>query len=143
MPITITYDHQQGATLGLSVDSLALRIVKIDPIKVRMPVLDSTYLGTTVKRTKASGELKDYQGVKVVYQNTPNIANPALGVNQVILVTGPIPPGGTAGEFETGSGFVYENEDMPGFDASQEGLQMKEMTWIYDGVTGPTRTAAA
>lgn len=142
MAITQTYDTQQNATIAFSVDSLALRVLKIDPVKVRIPILDATYLATAGARMKVPGELKEYQGVKVVYFNTPNIANPSR-VPQTILVTGPIPPGGSAGEFETGSGFIHEQDEMPGFDASQEGMQMKEFTWIYDGITGPTRTPAS
>lgn len=141
MPLQ-AYDTQQGATITLSADSLALRIISIEPVKVQLPVIDTVHLGTTGKRSKIQGDLEEYQGVRVRYQNTPGLANPSKTA-QTIAITGPIPPGGASGEIETGTGFVHQKDEMPGFDSGSEALQVKEFTFIYDGLTGPTRTPAA
>lgn len=135
------YDTQQGASLTLGTDSLTLRIVSIDALQIEKAVLDITHLGTTGFRPKLQGDLKDAKAIKVVYQNTPTIANPSNTV-QTITITGPTPPGGSTGEIIAGTGFVYQNNENASYSATAEALQTKEFTFIYDATTGPTRTAA-
>lgn len=135
------YDTQQGATMTLATDSLTLRLISIEPLNIEKAVLDITHLGTTGFRPKLQGDLKDAKAQKVKYQNSPSIANPSNTV-QTITITGPTPPGGATGEIIAGTGFVYMNHENPGYDATSEALQVKEFTFIFDGGTGPTRTAA-
>lgn len=137
-----TTDTQQGATLTLGTDSLTLRIVSIGPLTEEIVDIPTTYLGSTTKKTWRPGELANYKDIQVVYQNSPGVAVPTKVV-QTITITGPTATGASTPESATGTGYVKEVPMLPGFDSSNEGLQLKTMVVKFDGETGPTRTVSS
>lgn len=135
-------DTQQGATLALATDSLALRIVSIGPTVGAIAILPKTYLGSVSKKEWFPGELEDFEEVQVVYQNSPGLANPSK-VIQTITVTGPTATGASVPESVTGTGFCFSVTMLPGFDSAAEQLQLKTFKFKWDGGTGPTRTVSS
>jgi len=135
-------DTQQGATLGLTTDSLSLRIVSITPVVGTIKILRKTYLGSVSKEEWFPGELEDFEEHTVVYQNSPGLANPTK-VIQTVTVTGPTASGASVPESVTGTAFCFSVTMLPGFDSGTEGLQLKTFKFKWDGGTGPTRTASS
>lgn len=136
------YDTQLGATIALATDSLSLRVMSITPIRRKYKTIRTTHLATTDKETYMVGELADYDEITVVYQNSPGVAQPT-SASQTITITGPTAAGATTPESVTGTGIVVQDDLLPGFSADQEGLQMKQMTIKFTGLTGPTRTVSS
>lgn len=137
-----TYDTQLGATITLGTDSLTLRVVSITPVRRKRGAIRTTHLGTTGANTFMPGELLDYDEIIVMYQNSPGVAQPT-GAAQTITITGPTAAGATTPESSAGTGFVTQDDMLPGFSSENEGLQMKQMTIKFDGLTGPTRTGSS
>lgn len=136
------YDTQLGATIALATDSLSLRVMSISPVRRKIKTIRTTHLATTGEETYAPGELLDYDEITVVYQNSPGVAQPTNAA-QTITITGPTAAGATTPESITGTGFVTQDDPIPGFSVDNEGLQMKQMTIKFDGLTGPTRTVSS
>lgn len=137
-----TYDTQQGATITLATDSLTLRLTDIGALRKVIEMIRATYLATVTDHEWVPGELANYPPVPITYQNSPGVANPSNTV-QTITITGPVAPGGSVAESVTGTGFVVENDVLPGFSSGSEGLQIKTASIKFDGFTGPTRTVGS
>jgi len=136
------YDTQLGFALTLGTDALSLRVKSTTPLHEILQKIKTTYQGTTAKNTYIVGELADYNGVTVVIQNSPGLANPTSAA-QTVTLTGPTATGASVPESITGSAFVIEKDMFPGFDIASEDLQQKVFVIQYDGVTGPTRTTSS
>lgn len=134
-----TIDTQQGFTLTLSVDSATLKLTNAGPIRKVLTPIRTTNLATTGDHEWLAGELADYPPIPIVYQNSPGVANPT-NVVQTGTFTMPLAPGGAVAESVTGTGFITEQDILPGVSSESEGLQMKSFMWKWDGLTGPTRT---
>lgn len=138
-----TYDTQQGATLTLATDSLTLRVTQITPITASIPNIRKTNLSNTTKQTWHPGELKDYEEITVTYQNSPGVAQPSVGTVQTVTISAAVAPGGSVAESVTGTGYVRQDTELPGFSSESEDLQIKTMLIKWDGETGPTRTVGS
>lgn len=136
-------DTQQGATITLSVDSAAYRIVTIPPLRRSIVPIRSTYLSTTVNHRFIAGELRTFETVTVLYQNSPALAQPTIGTTQTITITGPLASGAAVAESSAFSGFIISDDVMPGFTSETEGLQVKQMVIQVDGETGPTHVVSS
>lgn len=139
-----THDTQHGATIALSTDSLTLRVTNISASKSTIPMIDSSYHGTTTNATKIAGDLNELGPITITYQNSPGLAVPTKGT-QTLTITGPLPSGASTAEIMSITGNVSETEDSPEYATATGGsssLQMKTFVFTPDGTTY-TKTPAA
>ena len=139
-----TYDTMHGATIGLSVDSLTLRVTDIAGAKSTIDAVETSYHGTTGNATRMPGDLSDLSPITITYQNSPTLASPSKGV-QTLTITGPLPSGASTAEIMSITGFFTEVQDSPQYSTStggSSGLQTKTATFQPDGTTY-THTPAA
>ena len=141
MAATAVPDTGHGASITFGTTGGTWKITEVSPnLKFTLPVVDTTYLATTTNRTKMPGDLSDHGPItlKFLFQGTQGI--PARGVVETITLTSPI-PGGSASTAQNiaGTGFIMECEHPP---LQTNTLQVGTISFQYDGVTGPTYTAA-
>lgn len=144
MPVA-TVDTQQGAVISLPGSPGAHNILRIGRVKRSTPVIDSTHLGTSGQRTKLFGDLIDVEQFDVEVQNGPGLAEPTIGTVGTCQITGPVPPGGAAGEIQAGSAAVVAIQESE-YNAGSEAIQTKIFTVCFNGGANGgtiyTRTAA-
>lgn len=131
---------QQGAGVVFGSSGGTWEFTNIGRYSEPIPVLDDTHLGTTNRRTKIPGQLKDPQMLTVQLHNSPTATLPVIGLVQTITINGPLGAFATA-ENWAGTGFVVDIR-TPEFASDTEAIQIIEMDIQFDGKTGPARTAA-
>lgn len=132
---------QQGASLTLGTDGGSWKITNISRLSGPIPVIDDTDLSTTSRRTKIPGELADFQSVTVTAHGKPDATWPTKGLVQTITITGPLLAFTTAEKW-AGTAFITDIK-TPEFGSDTEAIQTIEIDIMFDGKTGPARTAAA
>ena len=133
-------DTGHGATITFSSTGGTWLCRQISGPEVALPVVDSTYLGTSTERSKLPGDLDDWGPVtlEILYQGTQGL--PARGTVQTITITHPIATGNTVPANLAGTGFINKVV-YPTFQTNE--LQIGTIEFTYDGTTGPTYTAAS
>jgi len=134
-------DTGHGATITFATTGGTWLCRQISGPDVTRPVVDTSYLGTSVKRTKMPGDLDDWGPVTlmVLFQGSQGL--PARStVSETITITHPTAAGASTPANLAGSGLINRVK-YPDFQTNE--LQIGEIEFTWDGVTGPTWTAAA
>jgi hypothetical protein len=144
MPVTAKRDTGHGATVTFGTTSWSGKLVGIPTnLSLTRPPVDITYLGTSGEREYMAGDVSELGQVTldVAFESATGL--PALGTTpETITITWPLAPGGggvTAANLAgTGiiTGVVY-----PAMQTNT--MQQGQITFQYDGNTGPTWTAEA
>lgn len=133
-------EKQQGAVISFGTDGGTYKATQIGSLSAPIPVLDETHLETTGDREKCPGDLADNEPVTVTIQSDGDHAELTKGLVQTITVTAPLGSYTTA-ENWAGTGFIT-NITSPEFGSDTEAIATRQVTFVFDGKTGPTRTLA-
>lgn len=108
--------------------------------EVELPIVDITHLATVTRRRKMPGDLDDWQRVdlEILFQGSQGL--PARGVVETITMTHPTASGNTTPANLAGTGFIFFVK-YPEFITNEP--QIGQISFIHDGGTGPTYTAAS
>lgn len=102
------------------------------------PAIDVTKLASTNYREFLPGKLVNAGTVEFSLYFDPDEIPPIAGVAETMTITWPIKPGGSTGATLAGTGFVMSwSADATGGD---ESAMTADVTWQWDGQTGPTFT---
>lgn len=143
MPATAVPDTGHGATVTFGTTSWSGKLLGIPTnLQRTRPRVETTYLGTSNNRTYMPGDLDELGEITldVLFEGTLGL--PATGTAaETITITFPLPGGGAATAPNiAGTGFIT-GTSMP---ALQTGvLQQGQITFTFNGGTGPTYTAAS
>lgn len=130
--------HGASITFGTTGGTWLCR--QISGPEVTRPVVDTSHLATTTKRTKMAGDLDDWGPVvlQILFQGTQGL--PARSTSaETITITHPTAPGGSTPATLAGTALINRVK-YPDFQTNE--LQIGEIEFTYDGGTGPTWTAA-
>lgn len=133
-------EKQQGASVVFGTDGGSFNFLNIGRLSAPIPVLDDTHLGVTGYREKCPGELQDAQPVTITMQNDGDADLPTVGLVQTITINSALGDWSTAEKW-VGTGFVTDIR-TPEYGSDTEAIQTIEVDFIFDGKTGPARTAA-
>lgn len=112
----------------------------LDHPELEIPVVPMSDLSTTAYEETMPGDLSKISTVDFDLHWDPSAALPAIGSVQTIAITGPVPAGLSNGAVFTGSGFISKIKP-PQYKNNE--LQKGKITVQFDGVTGPSYTAAS
>ena len=111
-------------------------------LQLTRPRVETTHLGTSTNRTYMPGDLNEIGEVTLDVQFESKTGLPAIGTAaETITITFPLPGGGAATAANiAGTGFITGISYPP----MQTGtIQQGQITFTFDGSTGPTYTASA
>ena len=131
-------DTGNGATLtrsGFTVD-----IVGISVGNMTLDVLDKTLLNDTGHAKKLPADISDAGTITVDYLFDSDDAIPTLGEVSSTTITWPLATGQTTAANLAGTAIVTDIK-LPDFRNNE--LQTAQVTFTWDGVTGPTYTPAS
>lgn len=130
--------HGASITFGTTGGTWLCR--QISGPEVTRPVVDTSHLTTSTKRSKMAGDLDDWGPVTltILFQGSQGL--PARSTTyETITITHPTAPGGSTPATLAGSAIINRVK-FPDFITGE--LQIGEIEFTYDGITGPTYTAA-
>jgi hypothetical protein len=134
---------QQGASFVFGTDGGSWKFINIGRLSAPIPVIDDTDLSTVGDRTKIPGDLADNQMITLVLQGIPSASSiPTKGLVQTGTLNGTKATALGTPENWAGTGFVVDVR-TPEFASDTEAIQTIEVDWMFDGRTGPARTAAS
>lgn len=125
-----------GATFVLSSGSVGL-VVSIKPEKEALAVIDDNDLSVTGNKKKKPGLLTDIGEMQLVCVFNPDSV-PAKGTVLTGTLTYAARTGQTNGGVRAGTGFVFEREVQ---SIENDTRVLINISWQFDGNTGPTYTA--
>jgi hypothetical protein len=143
MPATAVPDTGHGATVTFATTSWSGKLVGIPTnLQLTRPRVDTTHLGTSTNRSYMPGDVNELGEITldVLFEGTVGL--PAIGTAaETITITFPLPGGGAATAPNiAGTGFITGVQYPP----LQTGtVQQGQITFTYNGGTGPTYTAAS
>lgn len=137
-----TKDTGHGGSITLGTSALTYKWRKISSPEWSREKVESTDLSNATYKSYLPGDVVEPGEYEVEFCFNPaaTLPNP-LAAAESMTITGPTPPGGTSGATLVGTGFIMSITPMPEFTTN--GLQIGKIKIAYDGVTGPTHTAAA
>lgn len=141
MAATATPDTGHGATITFTTTGGTWKCRTISGLEVTLPDVNISHLTTSGDTEYMPGDLRDNNPVtlQVLFQGTQGL--PALGTEETTTITFPI-PGGGATTAPNIAGTAYINRiKYPNFATNE--LQIAEITFRFNGLTGPTYTAAS
>lgn len=148
--MALTGDTGNGATLTLALYNgttsitTALSVISITPGEITTESVDVTTLGTTDYMENIPSDLRSVAPFSATYKfiTTTAFALPAIAGSMVgtCTLTWPTRTGETAAATFAGTGYVTSNK-LP--DMANGELQVGEISWQYDGDTGPTYTVSS
>lgn len=135
-------DTGNGTVLTFGTSGFTAFFMEIGGTEQEVPDIKTSHLGTTVKETYIAGDLYESGEFECEFQaNTSTNAQPTIGgTAETITITYPVPTGLTNGATLAGTGYVKKRKTA---GAKNNELMMGNMTVKWDGVTGPTFTAAS
>ncbi len=141
MPTAVP-DTGHGSSITFGTTGGTWKVLSYDNnLEYSLPRVKTSYMATSSVDAYMPGDLRDHQPitVKVLFQGTQGL--PAMGTVETITVTFPIPGGGAVSAATiAGTGFIMGVKYPP---LRTNELQIGEITFTFDGGTGPTWTAAA
>lgn len=103
--MAIVADVGTGTTIAFGTSTYATQLLSVSYGGLEVPLVDTTYMGTTGYRTKIFGDLKEGGELTCSILYGPN--EPITpGVKETVTLTFPIPVGGTAGATMVFSGGI-------------------------------------
>lgn len=132
-------DTGHGATITLSSSGESYNWNSIDAGESTLEPVETTHLGSGAKKTFMPGDVVDEGEVTIPYQHDSEAALPAEGLVQTLTITLPTASGQSTPATLVGTGFVTRVK-RPNLQTNQ--LQDGQIVFKFDGLTGPTYTAA-
>lgn len=131
----------QGTTVSFTTAGAIACLRSLTLPEWSMEEIESSCISDTGFGKKIVGDLVDAGNISftAVFGLDDSPLTPD-GVNDTITITFPIPDGGTTGAVLTGTGFISSCK-LP--DVEINGLLEQEVTFTFDGETGPTWTAGS
>lgn len=129
--------HGASVTFGTTGGTWLAR--RISEFEESLPIVDTSYLATSTRRTTMAGDLRERNTVvvQILFQGTQGL--PAQGTAETITITHPTASGNSTPANLAGTGFIRRTQ-YPAFETNT--LQMGEIEFEFNGGTGPTFTAA-
>ena len=137
--MAIDTGHGASITFGTTGGTWLCR--QISGPEVTKPPVDTSYLGTATKRTKMPADLEEWGSVvlRILFQGSQGL--PARSTaSETVTITHPTATGNTTPANLAGSALITRVK-YPDFQTNE--MQEAEIEVTYDGVTGPTWTAAS
>jgi hypothetical protein len=140
MPISAVPDTGHGASVTFTTTGGTWKARKITMPERRLPMVDTTYLGTTTMRTMMAGDLSEWSApvIEILFQGQQGL--PSVGTSETITITLPIPGGGAATAPTLAGTGIISRVKYPSLETNT--LQVAEIEFTYDGATPPAWTAA-
>jgi hypothetical protein len=144
MPVTAKRDTGHGATVTFGTTAWSGKLVSIPTnFSLTRPPVDITHLGTSGEREYMAGDVSELGPVTldVAFESATGLPSPTT-TPETITITWPLAPGGggvTAANI-SGTG-VISGIAYPSMQTNT--MQQGQITFQYDGNTGPTWTAEA
>lgn len=144
MPVTAKPDTGHGATVTFGTTSWSgkLRGIPTNLTRTR-PVVNISHLGTSGEQETMPGDLTELGEVELEVLFEASVGLPAFASSaETITITYPLQPTGGAvtAANEAGTGYVVHTGN-PALQTNQE--MLAKIRIKFDGVTGPTFTAAS
>lgn len=133
-------DTGHGATVTLSSSAESFNWTGIDLGSSTLDAIETTWLGSGAKKTFMPGDVSDEGEVTIPFQFDAEAALPTKGTVQTLTLTFPTATGQTTPANLAGTGFIT-NVTRPNLQTGQ--LQTGQLTFKFNGLTGPTFTAAS
>lgn len=149
--MALTGDTGNGATLqfaasmGFGTSTTQFEVISITPGSETVGVVDVSTLGTTDAMESIPSDLRDVAEASASFKWLTTTAATTAAFPDLpaaagsITVTWPTRSGETQAATYVGTGFIT-SFTPPAFSNGE--LQVGEISWKYDGDTGPTYTAA-
>lgn len=141
-------DTGHGATITFGTQSLAFFWRKIGAVEQAREEVECNYLGIVAIGSNPPyaqnlpGDLTDPGEFEIEYAfDAAASAQPAMGAPETITITLPLASGQSSAYNVAGTGYVKSRTILP--ECATNGLQIGKMVVRFDGMTGPTPTAAA
>ena len=132
-------DTGHGATVTLATTGLSLNWTSIDLGEETINDVEQTHLGTTGYREYRPGDLKEPGEVVIPFQWDSEAAQIAVGTVESLTFTFPTATGQSTAATYAGTGYI-KRVKRPNLQTDT--IQDGELTVKFDGITGPTYTAA-
>jgi len=130
-------DTGNGTTLTLSSTGAVGNVRRITGNEETLGKIGVSHLGTTGHNEYIPGDLSEPGEVTFEVELDPTTAKPGLGTVETATVTFPLGSGGSTAANTAGTGFLTKVSE-PTFE--NETLMVRELTFAFDGKTGPTHT---
>lgn len=134
-----TYDTGHGASFATSSSTLNGRPRAIRTSNSGIQKVSSEALDTTDFMTYKPGDLAEPEEITFPFLFDSEGVYPAKGAAETGTLTWPLASGQTTAATYAGSGFIMDVK-LPDFEINT--IQEGELTFAFDGETGPTFTAA-
>lgn len=134
-------DTGHGATITFGTTGGTWLCRQISGPEVTKPPVDTSYLGTSTKRTKMAADLEDWGPItmRILFQGSQGL--PARSTTaETVTITHPTAAANTSPANLAGTALINRVK-YPDFQTNE--MQEGEIEFTYDGVTGPTWTAAS
>lgn len=131
-------DTGHGASATFSSTSLSFNWTSIDLGEETITDVKTTKLATTGYHEYMPGDLKEGGEVSINFQWDSEAAQVALGTVETLTATLPIPAGGSTAATLAGTGYIKRIKRT---SLETDTLQTGELTFMFDGGTGPAYTA--
>lgn len=133
-------DTPTGITAVFGTSGFSASISAVNLNGMERPAIDVTHLGSTTYREFIPGDLSNPGQVEMTFWFDPDAQPPIGGAVETLTITWPLPTGGITAATLAGTGFTTSwSADASGGD---ESAMSGEMTFQFDGGTGPTWTAS-
>lgn len=129
-----------GWTLALATTGSIGNIRKITNAEAALPKIDASHLGTVDVAESIPGDLEEPGELTVEVEFDTGTDEPARGTIETVTVTAKLRSGESVAAKWAGSGFITKVKRP---DAANNELSVYTVTIAWDGVTGPTFTAAS
>lgn len=143
MPVTNTPDTGHGATVTFGTTSWAGKIQGLPTnLQITKPRVDKSHLATSGQREYMPGDLEELGEVTLDVLFEQGRGLPATGATaETITITFPLNPadGSAAAATLAGTGFITGTNYPP---LQTQTVMVGQITFSFDGGTGPTFTAA-
>ena len=137
--MALSGDTGNGSTLTLP-GSYTVAVIEITPGKKTLPMIPSSTLATTGTEEKIPGDLNSVEAFTARFKWIPTVAEPTVGTVGTCTVTLPLYGALTNAATYAGTGCVTGwKPPMLANNTLMEG----EVTFEFDGDTGPTYTVAS
>ncbi len=133
-------DTGHGSTITLSSSGSSFNWTSIDPGEQSLGKVATSHLGTTGFAEFIAEDLTDPGEVTIEFQYDNEATQPSEGTGETLTITFPLGSGQTTAATLVGSGFIMRNKRPP---LQTNTIQSGQMVFAFDGVTGPTFTAAS
>lgn len=132
-------DTGHGATATLSSSAYSFNWTSLDLGEETLEPVDTTHLGTSGYRTSIPGDLKSPGQVTMPHQFDAEAAQIVLGTVETLTITFPQESGQSAAATLVGTGFFLRHKRP---NLQTDTIQDGELVFQFNGLTGPTFTAA-